>query len=124
MTNEEAIKIIREDALEEWFRINDIDECYYSSKKYVEAYSMAIDALKKQELYGWHDLRMDPDVLPDHEYESVLVWLENRIVDVAIWNKEYGFRPWYSAYFEECVPEWEKDVIAWKRIEPFKESEK
>ena len=59
--------------------------------------------------------------LPEHEYDAVLVFLRSDIYDVAIWTSEHGFRPWYSAYFEEATPEWEKPVIAWMPLpEPYK----
>lgn len=48
------------------------------------------------------------------DYELVLVWLEaTKTMDLAVWHYKHGFRPWYSAYFEDCPPEWEHEVTAW-----------
>ena len=59
--------------------------------------------------------------LPEEEYDTVLVFLESNIYDIAIWHNEYGFRPWYAGYFEEATPEWESKVIAWMPLpEPYK----
>lgn len=79
----------------------------------------------KKEKYRWHDLRKNPDDLPETEYETVEVWLKGECVDIAVYCKAYGFRPWYAAYFEDCTPEWETEspVIAWRYIESFGESE-
>ena len=41
-----------------------------------EALDMSIDLLKKQEKYKWHDLRKNPDDLPE-EYESVFARFKN-----------------------------------------------
>ena len=52
--------------------------------------------------------------LPKGEYETVLVWLsESQIYDIAVYCKEYGFRPWYAEYFADITPEWENEVTAW-----------
>ena len=59
--------------------------------------------------------------LPKEDYDTVLVFLESDIYDIAIWRSEYGFRPWYAAYFEEATPEWESKVLAWQPLpEPWK----
>ena len=60
--------------------------------------------------------------LPEEEYDTVLVFLESNIYDIAIWTSKHGFRPWYAAYFEEATPEWESKVLAWMSLpEPYKE---
>ena len=74
------------------------------------------------ERYRWHDLRQYPNDLPESCYEICEVWLEGKIVDIAIWRNG-AFVPWYSAYFEDCPPEWKKPVVAWKYIEPFEVTE-
>ena len=59
--------------------------------------------------------------LPKEDYDTVLVFLESNIYDIAIWHSEYGFRPWYAGYFEEATPEWESKVLAWQPLpEPYK----
>ena len=61
--------------------------------------------------------------LPKEDYDTVLVFLESNIYDIAIWHSEYGFRPWYAGYFEEAAPEWESKVLAWQPLpEPYKEN--
>ena len=60
--------------------------------------------------------------LPEEEYDTVLVFLESNIYDIAIWHSEYGFRPWYKGYFGESTPDWESEVLAWMPLpEPYKE---
>ena len=59
--------------------------------------------------------------LPEEKYDTVLVFLESNIYDIAIWTSEHGFRPWYAAYFEEATPEWESKVLTWMPLpEPYK----
>ena len=82
------------------------------------AWHMAIKALKKADKYRWHDLRKNPDDLPeDNGYgksEYVLVMI--------------GTPEWYScewAYYSHNAKMWsiyEQDVFAWRYIEPFEES--
>ena len=76
-------------------------------------------ALEKADKYRWHDLRKNPDDLPEaDEYgksEYVLVRL--------------GTPEWYScewAYYSHNAKMWsiyEQNVFAWRYIEPFKEEE-
>lgn len=144
MTIDEAIKMIK------------IQMPVYGCKEYKKplmyAYEIAIKALEKQEKYRWHDLRKDPDDLPDNENE----------VDIAFttWNGKVGIaRAFYEdgtmhsedsmmgagvkgwdywcEYCEEtddyiipagwleyvCFGETytivDREVIAWREIEPF-----
>lgn len=92
--------------------------------KYAEACATLEMYLDK---YRWHDLRKNPDDLPTKEYEVVEVWTKNRIVDICIFNKAYGFRPWYSTdevYVPEDMYNPETDIIAWREIEPFEGGER
>ena len=76
-------------------------------------------ALEKADKYKWHDLRKNPDDLPEaDEYgcsEYVLVMT--------------GTPEWYScewAYYHHDKKLWsiyEQDVFAWRYIEPFEEEE-
>ena len=60
--------------------------------------------------------------LPEEEYDTVLVFLESNIYDIAIWDSEYGFRPWYEGYFGKSTPDWKSEVLAWMPLpEPYKE---
>ena len=54
--------------------------------------------------------------LPEEDYDTVLVWLDTKIYDIAIWHHEHGFRPWYAVHFEEATPEWKGKVVAWQPL--------
>ena len=92
--------------------IGDIDDI-------LELNKIFIDALEKADKYRWHDLRKNPDDLPeDNGYgksEYVLVMI--------------GTPEWYScewAYYSHNAKMWsiyEQNVFAWRYIEPFKEEE-
>ena len=85
--------------------------------EYYEAIEMAVEALEKADKYRWHDLRKNPDDLPeDNGYgksEYVLVMI--------------GTPEWYSweqAYYHHGKRLWttyEQNVFAWRYIEPFEE---
>ena len=84
-----------------------------------EIRELCLKALEKADKYRWHDLRKNPDDLPeDNGYgksEYVLVRL--------------GTPEWYScewAYYNHNAKVWslyEQNVFAWRYIEPFKERE-
>ena len=75
-------------------------------------------ALKKADKYRWHDLRKNPDDLPEaDEYgRSEFVFVMT------------GTPEWYScewAYYHHDKKLWsiyEQDVFAWRYIEPFEEN--
>ncbi|MGN1187127.1 MAG: DUF551 domain-containing protein [Lachnospiraceae bacterium] len=121
MTKEEAIRLLdpqtTREALAEieyYAGFNGKDACI---KAIEDACILAIDALEKQEIYKWIPVS---ERLPKEDYDLVLVFLESNIYDIAIWHSEYGFRPWYVAYFEESTPEWESKVLAWMPLpEPY-----
>lgn len=77
---------------------------------YDEAFRIALDALKKQEKYRWHDLRKDPEDLPAKP-KSVLVKTRNFTQPFSAC--------WDGTMFVEfglvC------GVEAWREIEPFGE---
>ena len=91
----------------------------FTSSEFDDAIYVAIEALEKADKYRWHDLRKNPDDLPEaDEYgksEYVLVRL--------------GTPEWYScewAYYSHNAKMWstyEQNVFAWRYIEPFKEEE-
>ena len=109
MKPEEAIEIIKVAIAEvEWNYPID----------YTVAFEEAIKALEKADKYRWHDLRKNPDDLPEaigggDESEYVLVMI--------------GTPEWYScewAYYSHNAKMWsiyEQNVFAWRYIEPFKE---
>ena len=110
MKPEEAIEIIKVAIAEvEWNYPMD----------YTVAFEEAIKALVKADKYSWHDLRKNPDDLPeDNGYgksEYVLVMI--------------GTPEWYScewAYYSHNAKMWstyEQNVFAWRYIEPFEEEE-
>ena len=85
-----------------------------------EAIKMAIEALEKADKYRWHDLRKNPDDLPEaigggYESDYVLV-----MIGTPEWND------WEQAYYHHGKRLWstyEQNVFAWRYIEPFKEEE-
>lgn len=119
MTNNEAIETIR--------GCLGVHITPYSAE--MEAFGMAIEALERHEKYRWHDLREDPNDLPETCDEVLVVtssgWFcgtmatayynpikrSNFVVNtegVRIGEDENraGYKPW-------------DDVIAWKYIEQF-----
>lgn len=84
-----------------------------------DACILAVEALEKADKYRWHDLRKNPDDLPEaDEYgRSEFVFVMT------------GTPEWYScewAYYHHDKKLWsiyEQDVFAWRYIEPFKEEE-
>ena len=110
MTNKEAIE-----QLKERLAITDYRQ---QIPEYYEAIEMAVEALEKADKYRWHDLRKNPDDLPEaigggDESEYVLV-----MIGTPEWNS------WEQAYYHHGKRLWstyEQNVFAWRYIEPFKE---
>lgn len=77
-------------------------------------------ALEKADKYRWHDLRKNPNDLPEavgdgYESEYVLV-----MTGTPEWNS------WEQAYYSHDKKMWstyEQDVFAWRYVEPFEEEE-
>ena len=75
-------------------------------------------ALEKADKYRWHDLRKNPDDLPEGfegSYESDYVLV---MIGIPEWNH------WEWAYYHHDKKLWstyEQNVFAWRYIEPFKE---
>ena len=86
----------------------------------LKAWHMAIEALEKADKYRWHDLRKNPDDLPEaigdgYESEYVLV-----MTGTPEWNS------WEQAYYHHGKRLWstyEQNVFAWRYIEPFEGGE-
>lgn len=97
-------------------------ECTADGKCF-NAKIMAIEALNKQAIrektidkYRWHDLRKNPDDLPDDEREYWVhgVWGSGKVSEGGcVFKKDDG-------YFDAC---WNFNVTAWREIEPFDEEE-
>ena len=87
--------------------------------EYYEAIEMAVEALEKADKYRWHDLRKNPDDLPEavgggYESDYVLV-----MIGTPEWNS------WEQAYYHHGKRLWstyEQNVFAWRYIEPFEEN--
>ena len=78
-----------------------------------------IEILERVDKYRWHDLRKNPDDLPE-EYED-------GISDNVLVITKYG--DFSVAYIDLTLIEWcvdeytaAEDIIAWKYIEPFEKS--
>ena len=86
---------------------------------YTVAFETAIEALEKADKYKWHDLRKNPDDLPEADEYG-----KSKYVLVRL-----GTPAWYScewAYYNHNAKVWslyEQNVFAWRYIEPFKEEE-
>lgn len=110
MTNKEAKKIM-----------DNLIYLYRPLGGSVEAWNMAIKALEKADKYRWHDLRKNPDDLPEaDEYgcsEYVLVMIGTPEWDNHEWAYyNHNTRMWSTPFYEQ-------NVFAWRYIEPFEEEE-
>ena len=113
MTNKEAIKRIERKICThiDWCDGGDCENCEVE---------LAIIALEEADYYRWHDLRKNPDDLPEgfeggYESEYVLV-----MTGTPKWNS------WEQAYYHHDKKLWstyDQNVFAWRYIEPFKEEE-
>lgn len=112
MTNKEAIEQFKERLA--------ITDYRKQIPEYYETIEMAVEALEKADKYRWHDLRKNPDDLPEaigdgYESEYVLV-----MTGTPEWNS------WEQAYYHHGKRLWstyEQNVFAWRYIEPFEEEE-
>ena len=111
MTNEEVYEIIKSS-----LRDDVIDTKSFFPRKVRE---VCLKALEKADKYRWHDLRKNPNDLPEpicggDESEYVLV-----MIGTPEWNS------WEQAYYHHGKRLWstyEQNVFAWRYIEPFKEN--
>ena len=125
MTNEEAIKMFKGIIMAEIDRLPhhydaEVGEYVYDSTSKVnellQLNKIVSKALKKADKYRWHDLRKNPDDLPEDngygESDYVLV-----MIGTPEWNS------WEQAYYHHGKRLWstyEQNVFAWRYIEPFK----
>lgn len=82
-----------------------------------DACILAVEALGKADKYRWHDLRKNPDDLPEADGNS-----ESDYVLVMIGTPEWN--SWEQAYYHHDKKLWstyEQDVFAWRYIEPLEE---
>ena len=92
----------------------------FTSSEFDDAIYVAIEALEKADKYRWHDLRENPDDLPEAiggSYVSEYVFV---MIGTPGWNN----CEW--AYYKHNHKEWstyEQNIIAWRYIEPFEEEE-
>ena len=129
MTNEEAIKMFKAIIMAEIERLPHhydvvLDDYVYDSTSKVDELlqlnKIVSKALKKADKYRWHDLRKNPDDLPEaigdgYESDYVLV-----MIGTPEWNG------WEQAYYHHGKRLWstyDQNVFAWRYIEPFKEEE-
>ena len=84
----------------------------------LKAWHMAIEALEKADKYRWHDLRKNPDDLPEADEYGC-----SEYVLVMTGTPEWDNHEW--AYYNHNTRVWstpfcEQNVFAWRYIEPFK----
>ena len=129
MTNEEAIKMFKAIIIAEIDRLPyhydaEIGEYVYDDiskfNELLQLNKIVSKALEKADKYRWHDLRKNPDDLPEaigggYESDYVLV-----MIGTPEWND------WEQAYYHHGKRLWstyERNVFAWRYIEPFGEEE-
>ena len=108
MTNEEAKTIM-----------DNLIYLYRPLGNSLKAWHMAIKALKKADKYRWHDLRKNPNDLP----EAICGGGESEYVLVMIGTPEWN--SWEQAYYHHGKRLWStygQNVFAWRYVEPFKEN--
>lgn len=91
------------------------------------AIEQAISALEKEERYKWHDLRKDPNDLPegkDYYSSFVIVATESCTDFCTIARMDFSMNEWIEiGTGDDIVGEYGK-VIAWRYIEPFNNDKK
>ena len=106
MTYKEAAKVLD--------RIQ--DEENWSCKAY-DALQLAIETIHTADKYSWHDLRKNPDDLPEKEgLYAVTVRYDTELTEIGFgcYENMYG----YSSGWSALMPNY-GSIIAWKEIEPF-----
>lgn len=84
----------------------------------LEAWHMAIKALEKADKYRWHDLRKNPDDLPEADEFGGSDY-------VLVKTGCFEWNDMKKAYYSHVKKQWSIDeyVFAWRYIEPLKEEE-
>lgn len=128
MTNKEAIEMFKAIMMAEIERIPshydaEVDDDVYDNTDRIDEIlklnKIVIKALEKADKYRWHDLRKNPDDLPEADGNS-----ESDYVLVMIGTPEWN--SWEQAYYHHGKRLWstyEQNVSAWRYIEPFEEEE-
>jgi hypothetical protein len=109
MTHKEAVEILKGNFINVQLFENESH-----ADKFAEAFNMAIEALEKADKYRWHDLRKNPDDLPDMDGDH-LCFIDNEpysYCSVCEWDNPN----WYNYNGTES-----NNAIAWREIEPFEE---
>ena len=124
MTNEEAIKMFRAIIIAEIDRLPshyDAEVDYYvydeTSKvdELLQLNKIVCGALEKADKYKWHDLRQNPDDLPEADEYGC-----SEYVLVMTGTPEWNNHEW--AYYNHNTRMWStygQNVFAWRYIEPF-----
>ena len=125
MTNEEAIEMFKAIIMAEIDRLpyhydEEVGEDVYDDTSKVnellQLNKIVSKALKKADKYRWHDLRKNPDDLPEADEYGC-----SEYVLVMTGTPEWNDCEW--AYYNHDKKEWstyEQNVFAWRYIEPFK----
>lgn len=128
MTNEKAIEMFKAIMMAEIDRTPhhydaEVDDDVYDDISKVDEIlklnKIVSKALEKADKYRWHDLRKNPDDLPEADGNS-----ESDYVLVMIGTPEWN--SWEQAYYHHGKRLWttyEQNVFAWRYIEPFEEEE-
>ena len=129
MTNEEAIKMFKAIIMAEIERLPhhydaEVDDVVYddisSVDELLQLNKIVSKALEKSDKYKWHDLRKNPDDLPEADEYGY----GSEYVLVMIGTPEWNDCEW--AYYNHNTRLWstyEQNIFAWRYIEPFEEEE-
>lgn len=101
MTKGELIEIIR---------------CFENNVKALEEMNAnQFKILMEKEMYAWHDLRKNPQDLPDESH--LVLGFDGSEYGVAIFYRRGVYHGWATSG-QDVEP---SDIIAWRCIEPFEE---
>ena len=129
MTNEEAIKMFKAIIMAEIERLPhhydaEVDDVVYDDisriDELLQLNKIVSKALEKSDKYKWHDLRKNPDDLPEADEYGY----GSEYVLVMIGTPEWNDCEW--AYYNHNTRLWstyEQNIFAWRYIEPFEEEE-
>lgn len=92
---------------------------YAQEKERVKALDVAINAVEKAEKYRWHDLRKNPDDMPEEDVKVLTVHRYHHFSIGEDANEyEIGHR-YRDTFFFSGGEGVNSKVLAWKYIEPF-----
>ena len=127
MTNEETIKMFKAIIMAEIDRLphhydEEVGEDVYDSTSKVnellQLNKIVSKALKKADKYRWHDLRKNPDDLPEADEYGC-----SEYVLAMTGTPEWDNHEWaYYNHNTRMLSTYGQDVFAWRYIEPFKEN--